>query len=259
MNHKTDPPVPVSAGEQKSEFMPGFVRWMVTLTVLTLAFVFLSNFVFVRFNIPEFSPLPWVAAGGLVVNQGLTLFSGGSPEVPSMAIRVGILIGLLLAFVVGPAVFFFSWRKLLIGEKSRIVRPANIGFILGGVVLLFYVLTAGVGAIVQHKVFRSMQAAQALGENRDGIIGDMRLLSLDAYQYKILPKSLGGGNGSYSGYDIPERLQKSEFGTYQIVAVSDSVITFFGASRQCEGASVQGSYGPESAMKGPFDFHGEFR
>ena len=259
MNQKTEPRSPVGTSERKSEFTPGFVRWMVTLTILTLAFVFLNNFVFVRFGLPEITPIPWATAGGLIVKQGLTLFSGGTPEVPSLAIRLGILFGLLLAFVLGPTAFFFSWRKLTLERQEGAVRPANIGFILGGVVLLFYVLSVGLGSIVQHKSFVSMQSAQELGGNRDGIIAGLSRVSLDAYQYKILPRSMGGGGGSYSGYDIPEPLRKSDAGTVQIVSVSDSAITLSGTSARYTGASMKAVYGPNGTMTGPFEFQGVFR
>lgn len=259
MKQTTDAPTPVSTEDQKSEFAPGFVRWMVTLTVLTLSFVFLNSFVFERSGFSFISPIPWSTAGGLILQQALTQFSGGHPEVASLAVRLGMLGGLLLAVVLAPTAFFFSWRKLLIGEKKGSVRPANIGFIVGGVVVLFYALSVGFGAILQQKFFGSMQATQALGENRDAMIHELRVISLDAYQYKILPRSLGGGAGSYSGYDIPADMRKSEDASYRIVSVGDSILTLEGASARYNGAAAEAVYGGDGTMKGPFAFRGAFQ
>ena len=49
---------------------------------------------------------------------------------------------------------------------------------------------------------------------RDVVINDIYNLSAHAYQYRIRPKEMGGGDGSYFGYTLPPKMVKMEFGTY---------------------------------------------
>ena len=61
--------------EKQSEFPPMFLRWLISLTIVTLLFVFLGDYIFARHEV-RVTPVPWVVAGGIVIEQGLDLFSG---------------------------------------------------------------------------------------------------------------------------------------------------------------------------------------
>lgn len=57
-------------------------------------------------------------------------------------------------------------------------------------------------------------SAQSVQSNRDAIINDLNNLSAQAYQYKVRPSSMGGGQGSYGGFTIPSKMLTNENATY---------------------------------------------
>ena len=72
----------------------------------------------------------------------------------------------------------------------------------------------------------------ARNSTKDAISGDLYNLAADAYQYKMKPRTLGGGAGSYVGYRIAPGFQDNDNGQYVIVGTPSSVsITFQGESK----------------------------
>ena len=69
----------------------------------------------------------------------------------------------------------------------------------------------------------SVKAARSIKANRDAIINDLNNITANAYQYRIRPSSMGGGQGSYTGYAIPSKLATTENGTYIATASENSV------------------------------------
>ena len=257
MNPKTEVTASAANVGKKSEFSPMFLRWMISLTIVTLLLVFFSDYIFPRESL-KFNPIPWTMAGGIVIQQGLDLFSALQPAPISMGEKMGMLIGLLTAFVAGPTVLFFSWRSLATGPKQSGLRPALIGFVVGVVLITMSSFgTFGV-AIIHPMVATSMREAQALGENRDQVIDGMWRVSIDAYQYKILPKSFSGGGGSYKGYEVSPSLRTMEGNEFTAVSVGDTSFTILGSSVQYPGAGVQGMYDRRGKLAGSFKFMGSF-
>ena len=243
--------------KRQSEFSPLFLRWLVTLTIMTLILAFLLNFS--RITETKVTLLPWMTAGGLVIQQGLAMFSGGAPAVLSMTEKIGTLLGLLAAFVIGPTMLFFSWRRLVTEPGKSVLRPANIAFLLGGSITSFYIFTALTVSIIHPQVASSMRSAQALGENRDKAIQGLTHVSFEAYQYRILPKRMGGGDGSYVGYQVSDNLRKNSDAEFLPSEQTDSTITLSGASLLYKGGVVRGVFGPDGKLRGHFDFLGEYR
>jgi hypothetical protein len=105
-----------------------------------------------------------------------------------------------------------------------------------------------------------MRSAQALGEDRDWVIHGIYRVSLNAYQYKILPKSFGGGGGSYVGYRIPDEFAKTKYGEYTATDETDSTLTISGSSLDFQGASIRGVYGPDGKLRRTgFTFIGQYQ
>lgn len=258
MNPKTEVTASAANVEKKSEFSPMFLRWMISLTIVTLLLVFLGDYIFPRQSL-RFDPIPWTQAGGIVIQQGLDLFSALQPAPISMGDKMGMLIGLLTAFVLSPTILFFSWRSLATGPKQSGLRPARIGFVVGVVLMTISSFGTFAVAIIHPQVATSMREAQALGESRDQIIGGMWRVSVDGYQYRILPKSLNGGSGLYKGYEVPPSLRKMEGDEYTAVSVSDTSFTILGSSSQYPGAGVQGVYDRQGKLSGSFKFMGSFQ
>ena len=246
--------------EKKSEFSPMFLRWLVSLTIVTLLFLFFGDYVFPRNAVRlAFIPVPWTMAGGFVIEQALDLFSGRELPPISMEKNIAMLTGLLMAFVIGPTLLFFSWRRLLTGPKQSKLNPSIIGFVFGVIFMSSGVLGTIASAIIHPQVAASMREAQALGENRDEVISGMRRVSLDAYQYKIMPKSYAGGGGSYMGYEVPSVLRKLETNEFIATSVTDTCLTITGSSTKYPGAGVQGVYDRQGRLFRTFSFMGSFR
>lgn len=249
MNQTTESP--------RSEFSPMFIRWLVALTVMTFALTLVLDFSPRPF---EAGPLPWVTAGGITIHHGLTMFSGETPSELSAETRFSILAEIIAAFVLGPTLLFFSWRRQVLEPNSSMMRPSSIGFFFGAILTGIYMFPLLLMSIAHPAVASSMRKAQDLGMDRDLVIAGLARVSRDAYQYKIMPKSFGGGAGSYVGYRIPEDIAKTKSAEYIAAEETDSTLTISGSSRTFEGASVRGVYGPNGKLRrGGFTFIGQYQ
>ena len=74
------------------------------------------------------------------------------------------------------------------------------------------VIVVGIAIAVGIQQFGANSAAS----NKDGITSSLTSLSADAYQYKLRPSTLGGGNNSYVGFTVPSKLVSDDNGTYAI-------------------------------------------
>ncbi len=59
----------------------------------------------------------------------------------------------------------------------------------------------------------SANSAQA---NKDGVTSGLMNIAANAYQYKIRPRTMGGGSFSYVNYTIPTRMASDDNGTYSL-------------------------------------------
>lgn len=66
--------------------------------------------------------------------------------------------------------------------------------------------------------------------NKDMVISEIINLSANAYQYRIRPKTMGGGDGSFEGYKIPSKLDTTENAFYEAEVYSEKII-FTGTSK----------------------------
>lgn len=96
--------------------------------------------------------------------------------------------------------------------------------------IILGVIIVGIAIAVGLSLF----SAQSIQANKDAIINDLNNIAAHAYQYKIRPSSMGGGQGSYSGYAIPSKMASNEnaafvatpsANTVSIVATSSSNTT----------------------------------
>jgi hypothetical protein len=77
----------------------------------------------------------------------------------------------------------------------------------------------------------TQSSAHSTQANEDGITTSLVSIAADAFQYKIRPGTLGGGSGSYFGYQVPRQLVKDDNGMYAVsVAGNTSHISFSGTS-----------------------------
>jgi hypothetical protein len=216
--------------DSTSEFSPIERGVLLLLTTAVLALVFFSS-------TPQDQPVvnrgfqltlhPWITAGGVSVSSGLDVFSGLPLSPPTEGQRLSMLAGVLLGLVVGPTLLLLSWRRSKTqppGGKSR----TRLGFLIGGMLVYALALPAIPIALLQWNNYRSMQAAQAAGEERDEVIYALQLILRDAREYKILPAAEGGGNGTFAGYALPVSLSGNQYGNYEVETRTDSVLILKG-------------------------------
>ena len=89
--------------------------------------------------------------------------------------------------------------------------------------------------------------------NRDNIIADLNNMGADAFQYKIRPTTLGGGNGTYVGYTIPPAWgSANENASYFVTGtVSSTYIAFHASSKVVEGGTVDIEFDGAGHTEGP--------
>ncbi|MBI5476746.1 MAG: hypothetical protein HY964_08440 [Ignavibacteriales bacterium] len=79
----------------------------------------------------------------------------------------------------------------------------------------------------------TMFSAQSTESNKDGITSGLMSIAANAYEYKIRPRTLGGGLPSYVGYSVPLKLQSDENGTYQVFgSITQTQVQIRGISSQ---------------------------
>ncbi len=86
--------------------------------------------------------------------------------------------------------------------------------IILGVIIIGIAIAAGLG------IFQG----QHVQSNKDAIINDINHLASYAYQYRLRPKSLSGGAGTYLGFTLPTHLASNENAAYSCTATADSVV-----------------------------------
>lgn len=93
--------------------------------------------------------------------------------------------------------------------------------------IILGVIIVGIAIAVGLSLF----SAQSVASNRDAIINDLNNLSAQAYQFRIRPSSMGGGQNAYTGFSIPTKMQTNENATYEAAVTADE-ITFTATSAQ---------------------------
>jgi hypothetical protein len=82
-----------------------------------------------------------------------------------------------------------------------------------GVILVAFAIALGL----------SLFAAQGIQANKSAIINDINQISAYANHYRITTTSMGGGQGSYSGFSIPVTMTSTENATFSSAATPQSV------------------------------------
>jgi len=116
--------------------------------------------------------------------------------------------------------------------------------------LLLVTLSPPVKTLAQGKSKASVTAS----ENRDAMLSDLNNQVADSYQYKIRPKSMKGGGGSYIGYKVNPKGPWGKLnpnGVYRVVKATDKSITFEGKSLVIKGAKLTLTADENGMVTGP--------
>jgi hypothetical protein len=100
--------------------------------------------------------------------------------------------------------------------------------------IILGVIIVGIAIAVGLSLF----TAQSIQSNRDAIINDLNNLAAQAYQFRIRPVSMGGGQGDYTTFAIPTKMKTNENGTYS-TSPSQNSISFTAVSAQNASNSVK--------------------
>lgn len=233
MNLKTKFPQ-MEATDTEPEFRPYFLFFLFFFTTVALVMIYIMNYGFMsrvtvlkETFIPLFFVFPWIKAAGLTLANGLNEFSGKAPEPVSTANYLLTILSLIVVYVVGPTLFFFRWRERRIAKMENpalVYQSPTVSFIIGSVLLLYVIIPTIPTAIIQPIQFQNLKQAQALQTNRDQLINGINAIAMNARQYRILPKRLGGGEGTYKGYVLPYEMMSAQEGTFTMRATDDEVI-----------------------------------
>lgn len=85
--------------------------------------------------------------------------------------------------------------------------------------IILGVIIVGIAIAVGLSLF----SAQSVQSNKDAMINDLNNLAAHAYQFRIRPASMGGGQGTYTGYTIPSKMATNENGTYVATVAAGSI------------------------------------
>ena len=154
-----------------------------------------------------------------------------SPQEALEAGRGGLILtfGILSILLLGPILGIPAWvmghrdlKKIragliAVGQKGL----TQAGMILGiiGTFVSGFVIVVGIAIAVGLSLF----SAQSIQSNRDAMINDLNNLAAMAYQYRIRPASMGGGEGTYTGFTIPAKMQTNENAKYASTAHADEI------------------------------------
>jgi hypothetical protein len=97
------------------------------------------------------------------------------------------------------------------------------------------VIIVGVAIAIGYALF----SYQSTASERDALTNDLSGLAASAYQYRAALRTLGGGQGSFSGYIIPQRMKTNDNGTFDVIDAQDNSITFNAVSVRNSSNSIR--------------------
>jgi len=103
--------------------------------------------------------------------------------------------------------------------------------------IILGVIIVGIAIAVGLSLF----AANSTQANKDAIINDINNIGANAYQYRIRPASMGGGDGSsYLNYTVPYKMSSNDNATYAAVAIAATVTITGTSTRETPTSTVVG-------------------
>jgi hypothetical protein len=224
----------------EKEFAPGFLPLLILFTLVVLVGVVVSeNQVGWLYNpeskpqysgLPLFNYFPAIYPSFVAITNVVHTYN---PQLeltftPSIIIKIGLLGSIIGVYCIIPTIFFFQWRRRRIENTSfSTISPLSFsGFSYVFSIVIIASIVAMMIMVTKRNLFSEwdQESFQEINLNRASIINELNLIQLDAYQYRILPKELGGGNGTYSGFVLSPERTKTQNGVYT-VTTSDNQLT----------------------------------
>jgi hypothetical protein len=239
----------MSQRTESSEFAPGFLWQISLLTLVMLGILFLSRSLFDSL-LSKFAPrggwiiLPWFLAVAQTLRNALVASynNGTAAMTPALLDSVRVLSALLFAFVICPTIFLLGWRRRRLDKEAalgtRQLRVSSVLYAFTCVVSLFFAVSIIPISIASESGRQSARERWPAQFSRDRIMTEIQLLAVDTYQYRLVPRDLNGGGGSYRGYRLRDDFSKTQNATYS-VTVNDDEVTIHAQSIMYPTASVE--------------------
>ena len=119
--------------------------------------------------------------------------------------------------------------------------------------IILGVIIVGIAIAVGLSLF----SAQSVQSNRDAIINDLNNLAAQAYQFRIRPSSMGGGQGDYTTFTVPTKMQTNENGTYTAAPTTNTIV-FTAVSAQNPSNSIKVTIDSNGQL-GSWSYYGDFQ
>ena len=119
--------------------------------------------------------------------------------------------------------------------------------------IILGVIIVGIAIAVGLSLF----SAQSVQSNRDAIINDLNNLAAQAYQFRIRPSSMGGGQGDYTTFTIPSKMQTNENGTYTASPTTNTIVVT-AVSAQNASNSIKVTIDSQGKL-GTWSYYGDFQ
>jgi hypothetical protein len=119
--------------------------------------------------------------------------------------------------------------------------------------IILGVIIVGIAIAVGLSLF----SAQSVQSNRDAIINDLNNLAAQAYQFRIRPVSMGGGQGDYTTFVIPSKMKTNENGTYSAAPTTNTIV-FTATSAQNASNTVKVTINSDGKL-GTWVYAGDFQ
>ncbi len=121
------------------------------------------------------------------------------------------------------------------------------------ILIILGVIIVGIAIAVGLLLF----AGENIQSNKDAMINDINTIAENAFQFRIRPRSMGGGSGSYSGWAIPIRMKTNENGLYSESGGNATGIVIYGKSADIASNTVNASIGSDGRVSS-MTFGGDF-
>ncbi|MBU1422129.1 MAG: hypothetical protein KKG06_02920 [Bacteroidetes bacterium] len=93
--------------------------------------------------------------------------------------------------------------------------------------------------------------------NKDALMNDLHNTSVSAYAFYMKVKIMGGGGGSYSGFDLPAGLKSNANGDIAFVTAGDGESIEFTATSKLDYGTIKTTMNDLGKLT-PFVFTGRF-
>jgi hypothetical protein len=213
-----------------SEFASGFLWQICLLTIIAIVFVMFSQKTWekerlVTVTLSQTILYPWVLAGGHTIENGILAFSGKPPQAPKVQDRARVLASMFISMIFCPTLFLLEWRRRKLAAGSRAeqaqLRSSSVLYALTGALTLYVGAAILPISYMTKSSFGDLRFWQAVQSNRDAMINEMNMLDMKLEEYYILPKRLGGGDGSFEGFVSSQQQATTDEATYTVTGKKD--------------------------------------